>query len=117
MSTHLAMSTLLVLLVCMLTESARELCFKRAADGVAFAAALRHPLTWLGIVFWMVEITTWVMVLQDAPLSIAFPLMSLVYVLVTIAGATLLKEKVTKQHLIGALFITAGVACVGATGL
>lgn len=107
----------LMLLICIVTEGARELCFKRAADGVEFITAMRHPLTWVGIAFWLIEITTWVMLLQRMPLTIAFPLMSLVYVLVVMSGAWILKETVTKRHYAGAVLITIGVACIGATGL
>ena len=55
--------------------------------------------------------------LEEVPLSIAFPLMALSYATVVFAGAVILKEQVNLRHAVGAFLITVGVACVGATGL
>jgi undecaprenyl phosphate-alpha-L-ara4N flippase subunit ArnE len=117
MSESLTMSALALIAFCIITEAAREVCFKQAAHNVGFAAALAKPVTWLGIVFWGVELVAWTIVLEHVALSIAFPLMALVYVAVVAAGAWIFKEQVNLRHGIGALLITAGVACVGATGI
>lgn len=107
----------MLIIFCIITEAAREVCFKHAAHNTNFMAALSKPITWLGIVFWAIELISWVVVLENVALSIAFPLMALVYVAVVVAGALIFKEPVNKQHALGALLITAGVACVGATGI
>lgn len=102
---------------CVFAEAAREVCFKHAAHDTAFVEALRKPFTWLGIIFWAVELVAWTVVLEHVALSVAFPLMALVYVMVVAAGAVIFKEPVNVRHGIGAVLITLGVACVGATGI
>jgi len=117
MTPPITIPILLLIGFCIITEAAHEICFKIAADNVPFTTAIRRPITWIGMSLWLIEITAWTVILENAPLSIAFPIMSLTYVAIVFAGALVLKEKVTKRHAIGALLISAGVACIGATGL
>lgn len=118
MSGSLTLPMLALILFCIAAEMAREVCFKRAAIGAAnFLQALLRPPTWAGVVFWGVELLAWMAVLQHVPLSIAFPLMALSYVAMVFAGAAFFREPVNLRHAAGACLITAGVICVGATGL
>ena len=117
MSPGLTTSMIGLIAFCILTEAARELCFKQAADGTAFHRALVKPVAWLGIFFWGVELVAWTVVLEQVPLSIAFPLMALTYVFVVLASSLVLKEPVNFRQAIGVCLITAGVVCVGTTGL
>ncbi len=102
---------------CVFAEAAREVCFKQAATDTALGKAMMKPMTWLGIFFWGIELVAWTLVLEQVPLSIAFPLMALTYIAIVLAGALILKEQVNIRHAVGAFLITAGVACVGVTGL
>lgn len=102
---------------CIIAEAAREICFKKAANASTLLQISRKPIVWLGILFWAVELVAWTNVLEHVPLSIAFPIMSLSYVAILCAGAIVFKERINKRHAIGAMLVTAGVACVGATGL
>lgn len=113
----LSLPMLALIAFCILAETAREICFKQAAHQAGFAAALTKPVTLLGILFWAVELVAWVVVLEHIALSLAFPLMALVYIVVVAAGAVIFKEPINFRHGLGALLITAGVACVGATGV
>jgi len=79
--------------------------------------ALARPVTWLGILFWAVELLAWTAVLERVPLSLAFPLMALSYVVIVLAGAAIFKENINLRHATGVFLVTAGVACVGVTGL
>lgn len=117
MSDSLSLSILALIGFCILTEAAREICFKLAANKAAFTSAITKPVTLLGIIFWGVEMLAWAVVLERVPLSIAFPLMALSYVTIMLAGMWMFKEHVNMRHFTGALLITAGAACVGATGL
>lgn len=117
MNEALTLSMALLIGFCIITEAARELCFKSAAHASKFKQTIAKPIVWLGIVFWAIELVTWTNVLEHVPLSIAFPLMSLSYVSILLASALVFKEQINKRHAIGALIITAGVACVGATGI
>lgn len=117
MSDSLTLPMLALIAFCILAEAAREVCFKQAAHDETFTAALAKPITWLGILFWGVELIAWTIVLEHVALSVAFPLMALSYVAIVLAGAWIFKESVNLRHAAGALLITAGVACVGATGI
>ncbi len=117
MSEHLSYAMLGLIGFCILTEAARELCFKQAADASTFLQTFAKPIVWLGFVFWAVELVAWTNVLEHVPLSTAFLLMSLSYVAILMAAAAVFKEQVNKRHVIGALLIAAGVACVGVTGV
>jgi undecaprenyl phosphate-alpha-L-ara4N flippase subunit ArnE len=106
-----------LILFCVLAETAREVCFKGSAGAGSWAFALLRPLTWVGVAFWAVELTAWTVVLGRVPLTIAFPMMALSYVAIVVAGRLIFKEHVNLRHAAGVICITAGVACVGATGL
>jgi undecaprenyl phosphate-alpha-L-ara4N flippase subunit ArnE len=111
-----------LLAFCIVTEIGRELSFKAASDGAegqsAYLLALaRQPVLWLGIVFWFVEMVAWVLVLETTPLGLAFPIMTLTYAGVPLAGTLILKERLTPVQIAGATLVAAGVACVGLSGL
>lgn len=106
---------------CVLAETAQQLSFKvgaaRAEGAASFARTiLRQPLIWAGVAIWGVESIAWVLVLQRLPLSAAYPLMTLSYATVPIAGLLLLKERTSARHLLGAGLIFVGVALVGLAG-
>jgi undecaprenyl phosphate-alpha-L-ara4N flippase subunit ArnE len=111
-----------LLAFCIVTEVGRELSFKAASDGAegkpAYVAALAlQPVLWLGFVFWFVEMIAWLLVLETTPLSLAFPIMTLTYAGVPLAGALMLKERLSPIQIAGAALVAAGVACVGLSGL
>jgi undecaprenyl phosphate-alpha-L-ara4N flippase subunit ArnE len=117
MSGILTLPMLGLILFCVLAETAREVCFKQSASEHTLLSAMAKPITWLGIVFWAVELFAWTAVLEQVPLTIAFPLMALSYVVIVFAGAVIFKENINLRHATGVFFVTAGVACVGVTGL
>ena len=117
MTAPVSWSGLGLIACCIVLEAAREVCFKRAAHGARLMTALAKPMAWLGVMLWGVELVVWTIVLEHMALSVAFPLMALVYVAVVGAGAWVYDEHVNLRHCLGALLITAGVACIGATGL
>ncbi len=114
----MSMSVMLLATItfCIVTETGRELCFKYAATR-SNRLFLLVPATWLGIAFWAVELLAWTIVLAKAPLSVAFPLMSLSYATIAVSAAIFFKETVDLRRLAGIILILGGVACVGATGL
>lgn len=59
----------------------------------------------LGSIFWLV-------VISRIPLSIAYPMLSVSYVLVIIAAWLLLKESISVTRLVGAFVIISGVMIV-----
>lgn len=118
MSGSLTLPTLGLIAFCILTEMGREVCFKFAADRAPeMPGSLLLPITWLGFLFWAVELLAWMAVLERVALSVAFPLMALSYAAMVFAGAVFFSERVDLRHAAGVLLITAGVICVGLTGL
>ncbi|HQR89933.1 MAG: permease [Caulobacter sp. 12-67-6] len=111
-----------LLAFCIVTEIGRELCFKAASDGAegkpAYLAALAlQPVLWLGIILWFVEMIAWLLVLEHTPLGLAFPIMTLTYAGVPLAGTLILKERLAPMQVAGAALVAVGVTCVGLTGL
>ena len=122
MTSVLTASSAGLLAFCIVTEIGRELSFKAASDGAegqsAYLAALAlQPVLWLGILLWFVEMVAWVLVLETTPLGLAFPIMTLTYAGVPLAGTLILKERLTPIQIAGAALVAAGVACVGLSGL
>ena len=110
-----------LLAFCILSETVQQLSFKvgsgRAEGRESFVrGVLGEPLIWLGIAIWVVESIAWVLVLQRAPISMAYPIMTLTYAAVPLAGVLLLKEKMSRRQMLGAGLIFAGVLLVGASG-
>lgn len=125
MTPALTSTSLGLLAFCIVTEIGRELGFKMASDGAdgvqgpaPYVLALaRQPALWLGLVFWAVEVVAWVLVLESTPLALAFPIMTLTYAGIPLAGALVLKERLTKGQIAGTALVALGVACVGLSGL
>ena len=110
-----------LLAFCILAETVQQLSFKlgsaRAEAAPGFVrAVVSQPLIWIGIVIWVIESIAWVLVLQRAPLSMAYPVMALSYATVPLAGLLLLREKMTSRQALGAFLIFSGVLLVGVSG-
>ena len=101
---------------CIVAEVAYQLSFKTAADRAdprRYARSIVfQPLLWFGIVLWAVEVVGWIMVLQRAPLEVAYPIMTLTYAGVPLAGVFLLKEKMSRSQMAGAALVLIGVISV-----
>lgn len=67
---------------------------------------------WCGIGAYALELVLWLAVLANARLSVVFPLASLSYCGVLLAGRFVLGERVTRRRWLGAGLITAGVAII-----
>jgi len=110
-----------LLAFCIVCETVQQLSFKLGSDRAETRASfvrgvVGEPLIWLGAAIWVVESIAWVLVLQRAPISLAYPVMTLTYAAVPLAGVVLLKEPMTKRQAIGAALIFGGVVLVGASG-
>ena len=111
-----------LLVFCILAEIAYQVSFKLGAgragrDGGPLVGVAVQPLVWLGIVIWSVEAVVWVLVLQRAPLSLAYPVMTLNYAAVPLAGVILLRERLSRSQIAGAARGAAGGGCNGRSGL
>lgn len=75
-------------------------------------AAARDPRVLSGIAAWTASTICWLYVLRVAPLSRAYGLTSLTYVLVALASVVVLGERIRGGHALGIAFVVAGVACL-----
>lgn len=114
-------SALALLAFCVTAETVQQLSFKvgteRAGNAMgAIGAVLRQPLIWLGVLIWVVHSIAWVQVLQKSPLTLAYPVMTLTYATVPLAGFLLLRERMGRRQMFGVALIFAGVLLVGVSG-
>ena len=75
-------------------------------------AAITTGAVWLGLVLYVSATVSWLAVLSRIDLSVAYPLGSMNYVLVTLLAATVLGEHVTPLRWAGTLSILAGILVV-----
>lgn len=119
---HLLPQALGLLAFCVAAETVQQISFKLGADRAGQAAGFvrgvaLEPLIWAGVALWAVESIAWVLVLERAPLSLAYPVMTLTYACVPLAGLVMLRETMSARQKLGAALIFAGVLCVGVSGL
>ena len=69
-----------------------------------------------GVVLYGVSLVVWIMGLSRVPVSIAYPMLSLGYIVNAIAAHYLFGEAVTAQRWLGIGFIVAGVFLVARSG-
>jgi undecaprenyl phosphate-alpha-L-ara4N flippase subunit ArnE len=65
-----------------------------------------------GVAVWTASTLCWLYVLRVAPLSRAYGLNSLTYVLVTVASVYFFGEQVRRLHAVGTVLIVIGIACL-----
>lgn len=79
------------------------------AKGESVVTLLWSPHIWGGLVLYGIATVMWLYVLKKLPLSLAYPLQSLAYVLGMVAAVYLFHETVPLQRWIGAAIILIGV--------
>ena len=109
--------TLVLVLVAVLFSVAGQLLLKSGAQQLAghgrlafLLAALRNAHVLSGLAAWIASTLCWLYVLRVAPLSRAYGLTSLTYVLILLAGVHLFGEQIRRVHVVGILLIVVGVA-------
>jgi undecaprenyl phosphate-alpha-L-ara4N flippase subunit ArnE len=75
-------------------------------------AAARHMQVVSGLVAWAASTLCWLYVLRVAPLSRAYGLTSLTYVLVSLASVYVFGEQLRRVHVVGMVLIIVGIACL-----
>ena len=65
-----------------------------------------------GLAAWAASTLCWLYVLRVAPLSRAYGLTSLTYVLILLASVVFLGEQVRRMHVVGTVLIVIGIACL-----
>ena len=110
-----------LLAFCVFTDMARELNFKaaslRANPRRYVADLLLQPFLWAGVVFWAIEAVAWLVVLEHVRLAVAFAVMALTYAVTPLAACLLLRERLSRQQMSGAMLVALGVAVVSLSEL
>jgi multidrug transporter EmrE-like cation transporter len=114
-------AALVVALLCVLMSSAAQLAMKlglRGGDAGSVAGTYAHalvsPLVWLGLALYGLSAALWIWVLSRLDVSLAYPLVSLGFVMTMLFGVQWLGEPFSWQRLAGCGLIVAGVLLLAA---
>ncbi|POA40833.1 4-amino-4-deoxy-L-arabinose-phosphoundecaprenol flippase subunit ArnE [Pseudomonas sp. GW456-12-1-14-TSB6] len=111
------MSLWLLLLACLLTclgQVAQKFAVEswRGAS-LSWSSKLRSPWLWLALLALGAGLLVWLLVLQRLPVSIAYPMLSLNFVIITLIARFVFREPVDAQHWFGVVLVIGGVALLG----
>ncbi len=111
------MTLTLLLLACLLT-CAGQIAQKYAVEGwrgsdVGIAHKLRSPWLWLALLCLGLGLLVWLLVLQRLEVGIAYPMLSLNFVLITLVARYLFKEAIDLRHWLGVGLVIGGVVLLG----
>ncbi len=112
------MTFALLLLACLLTcagQIARNTPLKAgAAPSRGSRRKLRSPWLWLALLCLGFGLLVWLLVLQRLEVGVAYPMLSLNFVLITLVARYLFKEHIDRRHWLGVGLVIAGVVLFGA---
>jgi multidrug transporter EmrE-like cation transporter len=111
--------TIVLILAAVAFSVAGQLFLKSGAQHLAglgrvgfLLAAVRDVRVLSGFMAWTASSLCWLYVLRVAPLSRAYGLTSLTYVLVLMASVYFFGEQVRRLHVVGTMLIVIGIACL-----
>lgn len=111
--------TMVLVLAAVLFSAMGQLLLKSGAQQLAslgrlefLLAAARNVHVLAGLLAWTASTACWLFVLRVAPLSRAYGLTSLTYVLVFLASVLVLGEQVRRLHVMGTVLIVIGIGCL-----
>jgi undecaprenyl phosphate-alpha-L-ara4N flippase subunit ArnE len=109
------MITALSLLLASLLSCAGQLCQKQATRPAKSGRRGLHIGLWLGLALLTLGcgMALWLVVLQRLPVGIAYPMLSLNFVWVTLAAKLVWKEPVSGHHWLGVSLIILGIIVLG----
>ena len=111
------MSTWICLALASLLRCAGQLCQKQATRPSKSRRRGRHILGWLGLALLALGggMLLWLSVLQSIPVSVAYPMLSLNFVWVTLAAWGIWREPVARRHWVGVGLIVVGIVVLGSS--
>jgi multidrug transporter EmrE-like cation transporter len=111
--------TLLLILGAVVLSATGQLFLKSGAQHLAglgrldfLLGAARDVHVLSGLAAWIASTICWLYVLRVAPLSRAYGLTSLTYVVILLASVYILGEQIRPVHVVGTVLIVAGIACL-----
>src|SRR6185437_10400598 len=102
-------------------DTAGQILMRKGAEAVGpssgpLAAMGFVPLAsgwiWLGIAAYLISVTSWLYVLRTIPLSVAFPLISVIYLLVPLSAKLFLHERISLHRWLGIGLVVIGVFAI-----
>lgn len=104
-----------LIVIASLLSCASQLCQKQATRHAGVRWRTGHLLRWLALSLLLLGMAmlVWLRVLQQTPVSVAYPMLSLNFILVTLAARWLWREPVTLRHALGIVLIVAGIVTLG----
>ncbi|MFN8550273.1 MAG: EamA family transporter [Candidatus Obscuribacterales bacterium] len=78
-------------------------------------ATFEHPLFWLVVTLFLLQLANWLKVLEHADLSYSQPITSLSYISVGILSAAILHEQITLLQILGISLVLVGVWFISKT--
>lgn len=117
--------TFSLVLAGVLLNAAAQLLLKAGTNRIgAFSFALQNivpigtqiatsPHVLAGLGCYVVSVVVWILALSRVPVSVAYPMLSIGYIVNAIAAWALFGESLTAQKLVGIGFIVVGVVLVG----
>lgn len=111
------MSLVLLLAACLLT-CLGQIAQKYAVDSwrgtdLDWRAKLRSPWIWLALAALGLGLVVWLLVLQRLEVSIAYPMLSLNFVLITLVARFVFHETIDRRHWLGVVLVIGGVVLLG----
>ncbi|MFF9321776.1 hypothetical protein ACF1BP_28765 [Streptomyces sp. NPDC014735] len=113
--------SLMLLLFAVFSSAGGQIMLKHGMKGAAVAAhgggsvvlrAATSPWVVLGLLVFAVSAVAWMTTLATVPLSIAYPFNALGYLLIVLAGATVLHERTSLWTWGGSLLVVVGLITV-----
>ncbi|MDI2590259.1 4-amino-4-deoxy-L-arabinose-phosphoundecaprenol flippase subunit ArnE [Pseudomonas sp. 681] len=111
------MSLILLLVACLLTclgQVAQKYAVEswRGEDS-SWAEKLRSPWLWLALLSLGFGLLVWLLVLQRLEVGVAYPMLSLNFVLITLVARFVFHETVDRRHWLGVALVMGGVVLLG----
>jgi len=111
------MTWLLIAAVCLLTsfgQVAQKMAVSQWRGGAtSLAGKLRSAWLWAALLSMGLALLLWLLVLQRLEVGVAYPMLSLNFVLITLAARYVFSETTDARHWLGVALIVAGVAIMG----
>ncbi|WP_437612367.1 4-amino-4-deoxy-L-arabinose-phosphoundecaprenol flippase subunit ArnE [Erwinia sp. V71] len=106
---------MLLIVIASLLSCASQLCQKQATRHGGARWRAGYLLLWLAASLLLLggAMLVWLLVLQQTPVSVAYPMLSMNFILVTLAARWLWQERITLRHSMGILLIIAGIVTLG----
>ncbi|WP_166367176.1 4-amino-4-deoxy-L-arabinose-phosphoundecaprenol flippase subunit ArnE [Pseudomonas akapageensis] len=80
---------------------------------LALAAKLLTPWLWLALACLGCGLLLWLLVLQRLEVGIAYPMLSINFVLITLVARFVFREAIDRRHWYGVALVMSGVALLG----